>query len=186
MTYVWRNMQPHNMIHNKMLCRWKMIVIIEHIMKHLIIQFPPDFCYFLSLWSKYPPQHCVPKHPQYVFLRQEKSTVCWTDYVRVRLGLLYSTLSAGHSNHRYFNKLFRHGCRIHNHRGLQHKYHYIRTRYPIPINPGTVIIPKHELRLDQGTTDGSTPSTDLRRGISATKLGGGGATKWLLSAPISA
>jgi hypothetical protein len=28
-------------------------------MKHLIMQFSPTSCHFISLWSKYSPQECV-------------------------------------------------------------------------------------------------------------------------------
>jgi hypothetical protein len=40
-------------------------------MKLLIMQFPPISCQFISLQSKYSPQHPVLKHPQSVFLLRQ-------------------------------------------------------------------------------------------------------------------
>jgi hypothetical protein len=37
-------------------------------MKHLIMQISPTSCHFVSVRSKYSPQHPVLKHPQSVFL----------------------------------------------------------------------------------------------------------------------
>jgi hypothetical protein len=37
-------------------------------MKHLIMQFSTTFRHFISLRSKYSPQHPVLKHPQSMFL----------------------------------------------------------------------------------------------------------------------
>jgi hypothetical protein len=38
------------------------------VMKLFIMQFSPTFCHFISLRSKYSPQHPVLKHPQPMFL----------------------------------------------------------------------------------------------------------------------
>jgi hypothetical protein len=42
------------------------------IMKLLLMQFSPSYCHFIPLWSKYPPQHNVLKHPQSLSLPQSQ------------------------------------------------------------------------------------------------------------------
>jgi hypothetical protein len=37
-------------------------------MKLLIMQFPLISCHFIPLWSNYPPQHPVLKHPKCLFV----------------------------------------------------------------------------------------------------------------------
>jgi hypothetical protein len=63
-------------------------------------------------------------------------------------------------------------CGIHNHCRFQCRYNYIRSRYTISINSRMIMIPKHQLRVEPGTTHGCKPSMGLWWGVSAKKTWG--------------
>jgi hypothetical protein len=81
-----------------------------------------------------------------IFEQRGRATFRWPDFARVRLGpqkLRHSTLSAVHST-----TAFSTVCWIRTNFGFQHKFLYIRIGYIILVNTGTILIPKHYLRLE--------------------------------------
>jgi hypothetical protein len=70
-------------------------------MKFLIMQFSPTSCHFISLWSKYSPQHSVLKHPQSLYLLYTKTSKI-VDVQEMPISFLCLKSTQLHHNIRYY------------------------------------------------------------------------------------